>query len=447
MNFVIIGAGTVGAHLAKTLSLEEHNVVVVDKNPAALEHVSQIADVATCHASATDEGVLSSFVEMGRAILLAVSDVDEINLIACSMAKNLGYAKTIARISSPSLFKQGHADCGRLFFVDHMISAEVIVAHEIFKQIAESSSGKIENFAGGAVQMRTIRLNESSREAYQKLSSLGLHDDIRIALIYRDSEERVIFPKGDDELRPGDEITLVGKTEVMLRMDGPFGLVPPKLQSAILAGGSGIAIHLAKLLMQHHIHVKLIEENRERCQNAAALLPKAKILCANPCDLLFLKEERVSHADAFVACCQEDEKNIIASALAKEAGSKAVWSILSETGYAPILRRLDVPFIPAEKINIANQILALTQKDRIAAVSSLYEERARIVEMKMGRDAQAAGLAIQDLRGKLPEHCLIAFIQRGNDVQIAKGATVLLPGDTLIILCDPQGLHHLAKLF
>lgn len=446
MNFVIIGAGTVGAHLAKTLSNEEHNVIVIDKNPSALEHVGQIADVATYHASATDEGVLSSFVEMGAAILLAVSDSDETNLIACAMAKNLGYEKTFARIRNPSFFKQGYADCERLFFVDHMISAEGMIAHEIFKQMTQSDGSKVENFAGGAVQMRTLRLDENSREAYQKLSSLGVHDDILIALIYRSSQDRVIFPKGDDELLPGDEITLIGKMEVMLRMEGPFGLRPHSLRSAILAGGSGIAIHLAKLLNKNGIDLKVIEVSREKCQKLAAVLPEAKVLHGNPCDMAFLKEEGVAKSDAFVACDLEDEKNLISAGLAKEAGCHGVWSILSETGYAPIFRRLDIHFIPAEKINIANQILALTHKEHITAIASLYEEKARIVEMKMGRDALAAGLAVRELRGKLPEQCLIAFIQRGRDVQIAKGATVLLPGDTLIVLCDPQGLHHLANL-
>lgn len=447
MNFVILGAGTVGAHLAKTLSVEEHNVIVIDKNPSALEHVAQMADVAIYLASATDEGVLSSFVEMGEAILLAVSDSDETNLIACAMAKNLGYAKTIARIRNASFFKQGYADCERLFFVDHMISAEDLIAHEVFKQMTQSANSKVENFAGGRVQMRTLRLGENSPETYRKLSSLGLHEDLLIALIYRPSEERVIFPKGDDKLLPGDEITLVGKMEVMLRMEGPFGLRPPSLHTAIIAGGSGIAVHLAKLLLKNGISVKMLDPSAEHCQHLAALFPKAKILRGNPCDMAFLKDEGAARSDVFVACHQEDEKNIIAAALAKEAGCQNVWSILSETGYAPIMRRLDIPFVPAEKINIANQILSLTQKEHITAIASLYEEKARIVEMKMGRDAEAAGLAVKDLRGKLPEHCLLAFIQRGNDVQIAKGSTVLLPGDTLIVLCDPQGLHYLAKLF
>jgi len=393
------------------------------------------------------KGCWPLFLERGGVTLLAVSDVDETNLIACALAKNLGYAKTIARVRNPSFFKQSYADCQRLFFVDHIISAEGVVAHELFKQMAHSGSSQVKNFAAGAVQMMTLRLEEQSREVYKKLSSLELQGELLIALIYRPSEERVIFPKGGDELMPGDEITLVGKMEVMVRMDGPFGLKPQPIHTAVLAGGSGIAIQLAKLLLNHSARVTIIDPIAEHCQRLAHLLPEVTVLRGNPCDLSFLKEEGIGHSDVFAACCDEDEKNILASALAKEAGCKRVWSILSETGYASVLRRLDIPFIPSEKINIANQILALAEKARITAIASLYEEKARIVEMKMGREAHAAGMALKDLREKLPENCLIAFIQRGNDVHIAKGATVLMPGDAMIALCDDQGLHHLAKLF
>ncbi len=446
MKFVIIGAGGVGVYLAKALSLEEHDVVIIDSNPSALKNVEQIADAATYLGSAIDEGVLSSFVEE-ETTLIAVSDRDETNLIACAIAKNLGFSRTIARIRNPSFFEQGCGDCERLFFVDYRISAESIIAHDIFKQMTQGGSVRAYDFAGGAVQMRSFRMNENVRDINRKLSSLGSNRDLIIAFIYRASEKLVIFYEKDDEILPGDEIALLGKLEVMLQIDTAFGLPAALVSSATIAGGTRLGEQLALLLLSRGIRVKVIEAETKSCQRLASLLPKATILQGNLCDPSFFKEEGIGGSDAFVACGNEDEKNIVSSALAKEAGCGAVWTVLSNSDFAPLLCTLGIAFIPDEKKHIADQILKYTAKERIIAITSLYEERARIVEIKISHHAKIAGLKIEDAQEKFPARCSVAFIQRGRDVQIAKNSTVLLPGDRVIILCDAIGLHHLTEIF
>jgi trk system potassium uptake protein TrkA len=455
MNIVILGAGSVGTYLAKILSQEEHNVVVVDQNPEALEGVSQIADVGTRLGSGTNWQLLEELLEISPDLFIALSSSDETNLTACALAKNLGYSKTVARIHHPAFLDRSRLDFSRLFFVDHFIGTEMILAHDIVKCVLNPGNTAVENFAHGAVQMRSMVIPEEWHRVNHPIASLKLPENLLIGIIERkppieernDASNRIIFPRGHDLLMGGDEVTLIGEWKEMNKLHELFGTPSKQIHSVIVAGGSPVTLPVCQILHEQGILTRLIDPDPERCAYLAEHLPHTTILHQDPTDYSFLTAEQVHLADAFVACTDSNEKNILIAALAKQAGCSEVITLISETSYAPLLKQLGIFYTISEKVSIANRILSIMNEHSVISVASLYDDRAKIIEIKVSSDSQIVGLPIAELSGHLPDDFLIALIENRGKVMIAKGNRILSPGDTVIVLCHPQHVNHLEKIF
>ncbi len=455
MNIVIVGAGNIGCYLAKTLSNEEHNVIVVDRDPKALEKVAQNADVATRLGSGTDWQLLEEILEQSPQLFIALCSDDETNLVACALAKNLGYPKTVARIHQSSFLNRSRLDFSRLFFIDHFIGTEMILAHDIFNCIANPGNAAVQNFAHGAVQMRSIVIPENCELANQPISALKLPENLLIGIIERkppfgeDSlmTQQIIFPRGNDRLMPGDEATLIGEWKVMNQLHQLFGTSSKEIKSVVIAGGSPVAMQVCHILEEEGIKVRLIEQDKGRCRYLAEHLPDTTVLNQDPTDFNFLISEKAYLADVFVACTDSNEKNILAASLAKQAGCKEVIALVSDASFSPLLKHLGIFYAVSEKISVANRILAIISEESVISVASLYENQAKIMEIKVSADSQIVGIPIADLGSYLPDNFLVAMIENRGRIMIAKGNTILTPGDTVIVICHPQHVDHLEKIF
>ena len=439
MNILILGAGRIGAYLAGVLSGDGHDVIVLDKDSKALEKVGRYADVATKLGSGTDWRVYAELAERSPHLLIALSGNDATNLVACSIAKNLGFPKTVARMRSTSYFQAERLDFNRLFFVDDFIGVELIVAHDIFNQVRYPGNVSIENFAHGAVQMRTIEIPKDWKEKQTKIVDLALHQNLLVGLIWRDGA--LIFPKGSDHIAAGDEVTFIGETKVMLGLDAFFGMPEKKSRRVTLFGGTAVALELAQILEEQKIEVQIIEPNEAQCKELAEALPYATILNQ---EITEASLER----DAFVACTSSTETNILAGALAQHAGCDPVIALVSEAKkYAPLLKKVGITQIASERESIAKRIQSMVHTEDIVAISSLYDNRAKIVEVKVSPDSRIVGIPIANLRASLPSDFLIALIYNRGRVMIAKGSHILSPEDTVIIICGPKALIELEKTF
>jgi trk system potassium uptake protein len=449
MNIVILGAGTIGSYLAAKLAEEEHDVIVIDRDPKALEKIARSADVATRLGSGTDWRLLEELTELSPDLFIAMSSDDETNLVACTMAKNLGYAKTVARIRQSSFLDHSRLEFGRLFFVDHLLGTEVIVAQDIFKHIVNPGHLAVESFAQGAVQMRTVVIPANFQYSGIPLAKVELTDNLLIGLIRRKvsgGKESFIFPKGQDHLIPGDEATLIGETHAMQKLGDIFGLAKKTVKSVVLVGGSGVVIHLCRLLEQQKIDVKIIEQDEAKCHRLAQLFPFVTIFNHDGTDFAFLKEQRVENADLFVACTQSQETNILAAALARQAGCEQVLALVSEEGFAPLLQQLGIAHTLSERASIARRIRSILQGASIVSIASLYENKAKIMEVKISPESGIIGSPLSDLSSTLPQDFLIAMIENRSGVTVPKGSSVLTPGDTAIVLCSPEAIPEVEKI-
>lgn len=445
MNIVIVGAGETGRHIATLLSADQHNVVLIDTDAKRLEEVSWQMDVATKEGSGTDWQLLDHLLELSPDLFIAVTSEDQTNFVACSLAKQLGYPRTIARVRDNRYLNRTRLDFARIFNIDYFIGPELLVAHEIYKYIVSPGSLRVESFAHGAVQLRTLKIPTNWRKADQTLMELKLPSGIMIALIYREGE--VIFPHGNDRIFPGDEVTLIGETQTLSSVHQFFGLEYKDVSSVMIIGGSRSAINLSKILGGRNIDVRLIEKDYQKCCSLSEALPNATVINHDGTDLEFLQSEKVERTGAFVVSTHSDELNVMTGLLGKEGGAENVVIQLSNPGYLPIAQRVGIAHTPSPRTIAANRVLALALSQTLTSIVSLYQRQAEIMEIQVSMTSPIAGIPISELGPLLPKDFLIAVIQNRGRVIIADGSRIISPGDTVIVVSDPKHLHELENIF
>jgi len=456
MNIVILGAGEIGAYLATILSEEQHNVTLIDKNPLLLEKISQKTDIATLCGYGTRWKMLDILIENEPDLFVATTGDDETNLVTCAIAKNLGYPRTVARIKELEFLARSRLDFGRLFYVDHFIGAEILAANDILKSILNPEDLAIENFAHGLIQMRTIVVSDKWQKINTPLSNLKLPEEMIIGLIKRKKQdpknpekfiEKIIFPHGEDHIQTGDEITILGETKFMQEIHNFFKIEQKKAKSVVIVGGSPVGVRLAHILELRNIYVKIIEHDEKRCNEISDILPKSTVINEDGSNIKFLESEQIQDVDAFVACTSRDEENFLISAIAKYMGSKKVISLLSNINFISILKSYNIQHSISEKVNIANRILSILHEEKIISIASLYEGKAKVLEIKVSEDCELVGIPLSDLSSKLPKNLIISAIENRGRVMIGKGNRIISPGDTLIINTSPDLLPQLQNIF
>jgi trk system potassium uptake protein TrkA len=401
--------------------------------------------------------LLDDLLEMSPDLLIAVTNDDETNLVSCCIAKNLGYKRTVARVRDNRYLNRTRLDFARLFDIDYFIGPELLVAHDILKYMISPGSLAVEHFAHGAVQMRTLTIPPKWKKSQIPLSKLSLPQGMMVGLICRDvkgpaenplhSSKRVIFPHGEDVIMSGDEITLIGETDVISEAHQLFSIPQKKIQSVTIVGGSGTAINLAKLLQHHGIELKIIEKDYAVCCRLSDLLPKCIILNHDATDLEFLISEKIASTDVFVTCTQSDEVNILSGMLAKKAGCQNVVVMLSNTSYAPIVNSFGLDYTVAPRLCAASHILSQIMSGKVTSLISLYENQAEIMEVNVSVDSNVVGIPLSELGPLLPKDFLICMIQNRGRIMIANGNRVISPGDTVIVITGPKHVRELEKIF
>jgi trk system potassium uptake protein TrkA len=442
---VIIGAGSIGSFVATLLSKQEYNVILVDKDRKKLEQAVWNLDVATRVGVGTDWQLLEDLLEYSPTLLIALTSDDETNIIACSIAKQLGFKRTIARVKEAKYLNRTRLDFSHLFDIDHFIGPEFLVASEIYKYILSPGSIAVENFMQGAVQMRTLQVPDSWKKQKTPLSSLDLPEGIMVGLILRG--QKVIFPHGEDVILPYDQVTFIGKLEAILKIHEFLGLSQFISNSIVVVGGSLIGVHLSKMLESQEIGVRLLEEDYDVCVSLSETLSQTTIINHNPLDLDFLIAEKMGESRLFVSCSKNDEFNIMSALLGKEAGCQDVLAVISNPSYIPMVYRLGINHSVSMRLLVSDHILSQMFAGRVSSLISLYENKAEVMEITVSQEAKVVGIPLSELLPLLPNEVLIALIQNRGKIMVAKGNTVISPGDTVILITDPKHVQEFENIF
>ena len=423
MRVVIVGAGEVGYHVAERLSVEQHDVVVIDLDPERLDYVQSHIDVAVIEGSGTSPAVLERAGLSDAGLLLAVTSGDEVNLVACMSARNQRGLFKVARVSNPDFYTDVGQMHPELFGVDVMINPERELALETFRLLQSTAATDIAVFAGGAVQLIGLEVVAGAPSVGKRLSVIAAEASsthMLTAAIERNGE--TIVPKGSTEVLEGDHLYIVAIPEMIPEALSLCGYEYSAVKRVMIAGGSFEAHYLARLLQQHRVQSILLVKDRERAQELATKLDKSLVLNGDATDVELLELEGVGGVDAFVALTEEDETNILSALIAKNLGAKQVITLVNKMDYVPLARRIGLDAAVSPRLSAASAILRYVRRGSVTRVATLKDSDAEAISFSVSVGAPVVGRSLSEL--DFPSGAIVAAIVRGAEVIVPRGRDV-----------------------
>ncbi len=440
MYIIIVGAGKVGLALAENLSKNNHNITIIDKNNNALQKAEDNLEVMCMRGNGVSANILLKAGVEKSDLLIAVTNSDEVNMVACLTAKKLGVKSTIARIRDPeyahelSLLKEE-------LDLDLVINPELAVADEIANILNFSTAINAESFAKGRVKMIEIRVTEEMPIVGIKLKDLAYKSSSRILIGVGVRNDEVFVPNGDFIIKNNDLIYILGKSSDVYKFCKYNGKSPQKIRNVMIIGGGRITIYLAKILMELDIKVMIIEKDIDKCIELSELLPRALIINGDGTDEDLLKSENLMDMDAFIAMTGMDEENFMSSLLAKQNGVKKVIAKISRTNYINIIKNLGIDSVISPKLTTTTLILKYIRGNNVESLYRIIEGQAEIVEFNVDSSSKITNIKLKKLG--LPKDIIIATIVRKNEIVIPHGNDVIKEGDKIIIISNNKNLSSL----
>jgi len=447
LRVLVVGAGEVGFHLAKRLSEEHQDVVLIESDTEAAEHASQLLDIQTVVGNGASLSVLERASVKRASMLLAVTSRDEVNLIACLAAKRMGVPYTVARISNPDYYQEDSVLSREHMGIDLMVNPERECARETFQLLKNAAFTEVSDFAGGRVQLIGLMVKGGAPVAGKTIRELraalsgGYH--YVTAAIVRDGETHI--PKADSTIEAGDRIYLLAPTTETDDIPPLAGYDRFELRRVMIAGGSAEGEYLAELLEEHGVQCTILDRDRRRCLELAEKLTKSLVLHADATDLELLEMEGVSGCDGYVAATGNDETNLLSSLLAKEAGARKVLSLVHKFEYLKLVPAVGVDASVSPRISAVNAILRRIRRGRVMTVASLSGIEAEAIEFEVTRNSKIAGRALKDVA--FPKRGVVGTIIRGDEIILPRGDDILQPEDDVIVFAMPDAIPHIEALF
>lgn len=448
-NIIILGAGQVGTSVAKNLSTERHNITVIDRDANKLKELASKYDLRTVTGNAGHPSVLRAAGITDCDLLIAVTEVDEINMMACKIAASLfNVPKRIARVRSSEYLDDPRLSGDDVFGISHAISPEVLLAQYVENLVVYPEALQVLEFANRQVCLVAVRAKAGGLLVGDRIGNLHKHlkvTEARIVAIFRESSS--VQPMADTIIQDGDEVFFLSRTDDMRRVMEELRKADRPVRRIMIAGGSEFSYRLAKDLESSH-SVKLIEVNEKRAHQLVALLDHTVVLHGSENDSELLINEDVAHVDLFVAATGDDERNIIASLLAKKMGAHRVLSLIHQSVYVGVLEdsRIDV-VVGLADVTIGS-ILAHIRRADVARVHSLRRGAAEALEIVIHGDksaSQCVGRRVDAIQW--PTGALLGAVVRGQEVLMAHHDLVLETEDHLILFVnDINTVRKIEKL-
>lgn len=446
MNIIIVGGGGVGYELARNLSEKQQDVVVIEKNEVKARRFKESLDVMVIEDNGASAAVLEQAGVKDAGMLIAVTQLDEINMIACMLAKKYDVPITIGRIRSNAYVSEQSVLSTSQLGIDIVINPERVAAMEISKMLHFPDATEVEYFNQGKVMMIGVVVGAEAGITDVPLHKLPLGQNCIVVGI-SDHEGKFIVPGGRDEIKPGNKIYLLGDTRTLKDISSLLHHEKTQVSQVTILGGGMIAYQLARLLEEskQNFNVKLIEKDEHRCEGLCKTLQKTLVLQGDATEIAMLREEDTDQADAVIAATSDDRSNIVAALLARQFGVKKIICEVMKPHYVPVYNALGIDSLINPRLLAAAQILRLIRREDVVALSILQDEKAEVVEVILPESAKVVNRKIAD--AGLPRGMLIGSVVRNGDVIVPNGNTVLKANDHLVIFAVPKVSIKLDRYF
>ena len=452
MRVVVIGAGEVGYQITAKLVQEQADVVLIDIDRERLAQIEETLDVQTvCGYGANPETLNAAGLDSAD-LLVAVTDNDETNILACRLAQLLAPPETrrVARIRAAGYYeffdeKRFRSDFGLNFIINPGQEAvETIMDFLEFPGVTD-----VIDLAKGRLRLVGNRLHHKHRLLGKPLSELLARDNqgtanLLIAAIYRHHD--LVIPRGDTILRADDLVYVAAGAGDEAKVVDFFGLDPEPVRSVTIAGGGEVGYLLAKKLEadERKFNVKLIEFSAERSEYLGARLKRTMVIKGDGTDQKLLMDENIGDRDAFIAVSTNDEKNLISSLVAKRLGVRHTITRVNRFSYAPLVAAIGLESLVSAGVAAVSAVLKYIRKGRVISVATLANEDAEIIEFQVMPKSKATGKKLMNI--KFPKGALACALTRGDTVIIPRGDTEIKVGDILAVVAKAEIIIELEKL-
>jgi len=442
MQVIIVGAGEVGYQIARFLSAEGVDVVVVDRDKNKIRRISEELDVAVIEGEGGSPSVLKEAGADRADILLAVTDMDETNMISCLVAKVMfQLPRSVARIRNLEYINND--TLLQSISINPAISPEVEAAKAIIRLLEVPFAADVEDFEDGRVKVIGFRIPSDSELLGRRLSELNLKDPkVIIGAIRRG--EKIIIPSGRDIIKRDDIIFLAVRAEDIEAVCKRIGALFKPVKRIMLSGGGRIGYYVAKTMETRDASVKVIEKSAERCKFLLGSLKKSVILHGDGSDQKLLEEENIKDMDVFIAVSNNEEVNIMSSLLAKRLGVRKVITIVNRTDYLPLADGLGIDAVLSPRLITASTILKYVRGGNIISLTTISEGKAEIMEAEARKGSILIGKTLREV--ELPKRTLIGAIIRDKNVIIPSGNDRISDKDKLIIFTLKESIRQVEKL-
>lgn len=450
MNIIVVGCGKVGTTLVKELAEEKHSIVVVDIDADKLEEIGNVVDVMCVEGQGESASVLKEAAVETCDLLIAMTKSDEINLLSCLLAKKLGAKNTIARVRNPI-----YAD-GINFIKDDLglslaLNPELAAANEISRLLRFPSAVQVETFAKGRVEIMKFEIPKHSELDGLRIHELRTRLKTTVFICAVERGKDVYVPTGDFVLHSGDMISFVAPIRVANEFFEKIGRVAEKIKDVIILGGGRITYYLTKNLIESGIRVKIIEIDKERCEELSELLPEAMIINGDATNNELLYEEHLDKTDAILSLTGVDEQNVLMSIYASQQAPDAkIVTKIKHFDFDDVLKGMPIGSVVYPKHITADRILRyvrVMQNSWDSDMESLHrivDDRVEALEFRIRQESELTGITFADLN--IRKGTLIACITRNGTTFTPGGKDSIQLGDTVIVVTTHMGISRLEEI-
>ena len=449
MKIIVVGCGKVGAALIAQLSKEGHDISVIDVDSGVVTDISNNYDVlglvgnGASHAVQMEAGIETA------DLLIAATDSDELNLLCCLIAKKAGGCNTIARVRNPVYN-------GEIGFIKEelglflTVNPEMAAATEAARVLRFPSAVQIETFAKGRVEIVKVRIPEGSVLDNCPLAQIHKRTGTDVLICTVERGGQVEIPNGAFVLKAGDVISIVASKQNTRDFVSRIGLKSRRVRDCMIIGGGKIAFYLAQQLIESGIRVKIIEKDRDRCEELCAALPKAVIINADAANQHILMEEGVRECESFVTLTGMDEENLFLSLFAQECSKAKVITKVDRLDFDEIIKRLDLGTLVHPKNITADNIIRYVRAmqnsigSNVETLIKLNGGRVEALEFKILKGSPVIGIPLMQLN--LKRDILIGCINHRGTIIIPKGQNTIEEGDTVIVVTTKSGLSDIKDI-
>ncbi|HSE96217.1 MAG TPA: Trk system potassium transporter TrkA [Methylomirabilota bacterium] len=446
MRIIVIGAGEVGYHIAERLSHEAHEIVVVERSAEVCRRVRDQVGVRAIEADGSSPRALEAAGVQDAAMVIAVADVDEVNIVACAIAHQYGVTTKIARVRDIELGGHPILAGGKVLGIDLLINPTQVVADEILRVIKTTGAAEVADFADGRVQLLGVKIGAGAPVVNRRLRDLrSVQASSPFLVVGIARGERLIVPTLDTVVAADDHLYVVSRRDVIPDILVLLGRSAAATRRVFIIGGGRIGLQVAQSLETEGVGVTVMEKSEARCEELARHLRHSRVLHGDGTDVRRIIEEGITGTDALATITDDDPTNLLAALLGKRHGARKAVALFKRRDLIPLVTSLGIDAAISPRLLTASVILRFVRGGRVVSVFELPESEAETLEVVVQGQTLAAGRSLEAIA--LPPDALVGAIVRGEEVLVPERDTVLEIGDHVILLALPRAIPAVERLF